>query len=144
MYDIKKTGEIIKKLRMQKGKSLECIAEEMGINIKTYRAIEKGIRGGSVDTLCVIAKYHNVALDYLVFEQVPFDEKIDCYIKILCYYTQGIHAPPSAPIFYCSICFYINAHFFCYTLLCFSFLHSMSFYNLSRLFYIVHFFLSFQ
>lgn len=77
MYDIKKTGEIIKRLRTQRGKTQECIAEEMGINIKTYRAIEKGTRGGSVDTLCVIAKYHNVTLDYLVFEQVPFEEIVD-------------------------------------------------------------------
>lgn len=77
MYDIKKTGEIIKRLRMQKGKTQERVAEEMGINIKTYRAIEKGLRGGSVDTLCVIAKYHNVTLDYLVFEQAPFEEIID-------------------------------------------------------------------
>ena len=77
MYDIKKTGEIIKKLRTQSGKTQERIAEEMGINIKTYRAIESGNRGGSVDTLCVIVKYHNVALDYLVFEQAPFEEIID-------------------------------------------------------------------
>ena len=77
MYDIKKTGEIIKKLRTQSGKTQERIAEEMGINIKTYRAIESGNRGGSVDTLCVIAQYHNVTLAYLVLEQVPFDEKTD-------------------------------------------------------------------
>lgn len=77
MYDIKRTGEIIQKLRRQRGKTQECIAEEMGINIKTYRALENGSRGGSVDTLCVIAKYHNVTLDYLVFEQFSFDEKID-------------------------------------------------------------------
>ena len=67
MYDIKKTGEIIKKLRLQKGKTQECVAEEMGINIKTYRAIENGIRGGSVDTLCVIAQYFKVTIDYLIY-----------------------------------------------------------------------------
>ena len=39
MHDIKKTGEIIKKLRTQSGKTQERIAEEMGINIKTYRAL---------------------------------------------------------------------------------------------------------
>lgn len=77
MYDIKKTGKIIKKLRMQQGKTQERIADEMGINIKTYRAIENGMRGGSVDTLCVIAQYHNVTLDYLVFEQTFIDEKLD-------------------------------------------------------------------
>lgn len=76
MYDIKKTGEIIKKLRTQKGKTQECIAEEMGINIKTYRAIENGSRGGSVDTLCVIAQYFDVTIDYLIYginENVAID-----------------------------------------------------------------------
>ena len=67
MYDIERTGKIIKKLRMQKGKTQESIAEEMGINIKTYRAIEKGIRGGSVDTLCLMAEHFNCSLDYLIY-----------------------------------------------------------------------------
>lgn len=67
MYDIKKTGEIIKILRKQKGKTQECIAEEMGINIKTYRAIENGSRGGSVDTLCLVARHFNCSLDYLIY-----------------------------------------------------------------------------
>lgn len=66
MYDIKKTGQIIKRLRMQKGKTQERVAEEMGINIKTYRAIENGSRGGSVDTLCVIAQYFDVTIDFLI------------------------------------------------------------------------------
>ena len=67
MYDIKKTGEIIKKLRKQKGKTQECVAEEMGINIKTYRAIETGTRGGSIDTMCLIAEYFACSLDYLIY-----------------------------------------------------------------------------
>lgn len=67
MYDIKKTGEIIKSLRLQRRKTQECIAEEIGINIKTYRAIETGMRGGSVDTLCLIAEYFGCTLDYLIY-----------------------------------------------------------------------------
>lgn len=67
MYDIERTGEIIKGLRKQREKTQECVANEMGINIKTYRAIEKGIRGGSVDTLCLIAEYFGCTLDYLIY-----------------------------------------------------------------------------
>lgn len=67
MYDIKKTGGIIKALRLQRSKTQECIAEEIGINIKTYRAIETGMRGGSVDTLCLIAEYFGCTLDYLIY-----------------------------------------------------------------------------
>ncbi len=66
MYDIKITGEIIKNLRKQRDKTQECIAEEIGINLKTYRAIESGTRGGSVDTLYLIAEYFGCTLDYLV------------------------------------------------------------------------------
>lgn len=66
MYDIIRTGEIIKDLRKQRDKTQERVAEEIGINIKTYRAIETGIRGGSIDTLCLIAEYFGCTLDYLV------------------------------------------------------------------------------
>ncbi len=67
MYDIKKTGEIIRELRKQRGKTQEFVAGEMGINIKTYRAIETGVRGGSVDTLCLIAEYFSCSVDYLIY-----------------------------------------------------------------------------
>ena len=77
MYDIKKTGKIIKKLRMQNGKSQEAVAMETGINIKTYRSIETGVRGSRVDTLCALAEYYNVTLDYLVFGNDTIAEVIE-------------------------------------------------------------------
>ena len=77
MYDIKKTGKIIKKLRMQKGKSQANVSIETGINIKTYRAIESGVRGGRIDTLCTLAEYHNVTLDYLIFGKNTITEVIE-------------------------------------------------------------------
>lgn len=82
MYDIEKTGEIIKELRKKQGKTQECVANEMGINIKTYRAIEKGVRGGSVDTLCLIAQYFDVTIDYLVYG-IDTDDKIDVFLARL-------------------------------------------------------------
>lgn len=80
MYDIKKTGKIIKKLRMQNGKSQETVAMETGINIKTYRSIETGVRGSRVDTLCALAEYYNVTLDYLVFGNDTIAEVIEEHV----------------------------------------------------------------
>lgn len=69
MYDMKQTGATIKYLRTSSGKSQEYVSADMGLNIKTYRAIESGARGGNIETLCIIAEYFNVTLDYLVHGQ---------------------------------------------------------------------------
>lgn len=68
-YDVKKTAGIIKELRKHSELTQEVAAEEMGINIKTYQAAEQGSRGLSIDTLCIIADYFTVTLDYLVTER---------------------------------------------------------------------------
>lgn len=38
----------------------------MGINVKTYRAIEQGQRGASVDTLLLLSEYFDVSMDFLI------------------------------------------------------------------------------
>ena len=73
-YDVKKTAGIIKELRKHKELTQEVAAEEMGINIKTYQAAEQGSRGLSIDTLCIIADYFMVTLDYLVTERREANE----------------------------------------------------------------------
>nr|WP_294485078.1 helix-turn-helix transcriptional regulator [uncultured Anaerosporobacter sp.] len=65
-YDLQKTAGIIKNLRRQRKMGQETVASDMGINIKTYQATEQGSRGVRIDTLCVIADYFHVTLDYLV------------------------------------------------------------------------------
>lgn len=66
MYDIVESGKRLKELRISAGKTQEQTAVDMGIGIKTYQAVEQGQRGGSVDTLLLIAEYFGVSLDYLV------------------------------------------------------------------------------
>lgn len=68
-YDVNKTAGIIKELRKHRELTQEVAAEEMEINIKTYQAAEQGSRGLSIDTLCIIADYFMVTLDYLVTER---------------------------------------------------------------------------
>lgn len=65
-YDLERTALIIKSLRTKRKKVQEEVACEMGINIKTYQAAEQGSRGVKIDTLCIIADYYDVTLDYLI------------------------------------------------------------------------------
>lgn len=65
-YNLGRTASIIKDLRTKKKKVQEEVADEMGINIKTYQAAEQGSRGVKIDTLCIMAGYYDVSLDYLI------------------------------------------------------------------------------
>lgn len=65
-YEVGKTAGMIKKLRRESRRTQEKVSDDMGINIKTYQAAEQGTRGVSIDTLCIIADYFHVSLDYLV------------------------------------------------------------------------------
>ena len=76
MYDMVRTGATIKYLRTSMGKSQECVSADMGLNIKTYRAIENGVRSGNIESLCVIAEYFNVTLDYLNHGQAHWVEEV--------------------------------------------------------------------
>lgn len=76
MYEMKRTGATIKYLRTSMGKSQEYVAADMDLNIKTYRAIENGVRSGNIETLCIIAEYFNVSLDYLINGQAHCVEEV--------------------------------------------------------------------
>ena len=66
MFVLCENGSVIKELRVKKGKTQEKVAEEIGMNIKTYRALENGARVGRIDSLCILARYFDVSLDYIV------------------------------------------------------------------------------
>ena len=76
-YEVGKTAKIIKNLRKESGKTQEIIAEGTGINIKTYQAAEQGTRGVSIDTLCIIASYFQVTLDYLITGVKANNDRVD-------------------------------------------------------------------
>ncbi len=62
MYDLKNISKSLKELRKQKGYTQERMAAEIGMNIETYKAIERGNRAGSIDSLCLMAEYFCVSL----------------------------------------------------------------------------------
>lgn len=66
MYDIRETGRRIQELRRREGKTQEQAAADSGISVKTYRAIEQGQRGASIDTLLLLAEHFGVSVDFLV------------------------------------------------------------------------------
>lgn len=74
MYELAQVSERVKELRKNTGKTQEQISEELGMNIKTYRAIETGARVGKIDTLCLLADYFHTSLDYLVGREEGLQE----------------------------------------------------------------------
>lgn len=53
-------------LRKERGISQERLAQETGLKIDTYRAIEQGKTKGRIDTLAILTDYFHVSLDYLI------------------------------------------------------------------------------
>ena len=83
MYELTKVGERIKCLRRKTGKTQEEVSEELGMNIKTYRAIETGARVGKIDTLCLLVEYFHTSLDYLAGREEKLAEGLDIRIDNL-------------------------------------------------------------
>lgn len=70
-YDIKASGNRIKRLRIDRNLSQEIVSEKIGISIDGYRKIERGVNGAKVDTLICIADYYGVSLDFIVTGKEP-------------------------------------------------------------------------
>lgn len=66
MYNIVETGKRIRELRMREKKTQEQAAADVGICVRTYRVVEQGRRGCSVDTLLLFAEHFGVSLDFLI------------------------------------------------------------------------------
>lgn len=66
-YDVQKSAERIKKLRIGSNLTQSEAAEQMGFSLSGYRKLERGQNGGSVDSLIMVADYYHISLDYLVY-----------------------------------------------------------------------------
>ncbi len=65
-YDIKRSGERIRQLRIQYGYTQEKLAGELNIDRSLLSHVEAGKRGCSVDLLIQLASIFDVSLDMLV------------------------------------------------------------------------------
>ena len=66
-YDVQKSAERIRNLRIGRNLTQNEAAEKMGFSIGGYRKLEQGWNGGSVDSLILVAEFFHVSLDYLVY-----------------------------------------------------------------------------
>ena len=67
IYDIKRSGECIRRLRIQHGYTQEQLAGELNIDRSLISHVEAGKRGCSVDLLVRFSDFFDVSLDLLVF-----------------------------------------------------------------------------
>lgn len=77
MYDFLNVGERVKELRLQQKRTQEEISNALGMNLKTYQAVEGGRRVGRVDTLCMLADYFDTTVDYLLGSDRELDRTIE-------------------------------------------------------------------
>lgn len=69
MDSIKNLGTAIQKARINRGISQEKLAEAMDVTPTHIRHIESGHRKPSVELLFALAKYLDISLDSIVFNQ---------------------------------------------------------------------------
>lgn len=65
-YDVKKSGERIRQLRVQCGYTQEEFAKTLNVDRSTLSRIESGKRSCSLDLLIQLSDLFGVTLDYLV------------------------------------------------------------------------------
>lgn len=65
-YDIKRSGDRIRQLRVQNGYTQEKLAEALNIDQSYYGRIETGKRGCPVDLFIQLSDLFGVSLDYLI------------------------------------------------------------------------------
>lgn len=70
-YDVQKSAERIRNLRIGRNLTQNEAAEQMGFSFSGYRKLEGGWNGGSVDSLMQVAEFYHVSLDYLVYGKKP-------------------------------------------------------------------------
>ena len=65
-FDSVAAGSRIKSVREEHGITAVKASDELNISLSTYRKIESGERGLSVDVLLLISEYYGVSTDYIL------------------------------------------------------------------------------
>lgn len=72
-YDVKQSGDRIRRLRMNAGYTQEKMAEELNVDRSFYGRIETGKKGCSIDLLVQLSQMFDVSLDYLILGRCSAD-----------------------------------------------------------------------
>ncbi len=70
-YDMEKSGDRIRQLRMKNGFTQEKAAEALNVDRSFYSHIESGKKGCSIDLFIQLSDLFQVSLDYLVLGRYP-------------------------------------------------------------------------
>ena len=70
-YDVKRSGERIRQLRIQNGYTQERLAEVLKIDQSFLSRVESGSKGCSVDLFVQFSDVFHVSLDFLILDQKP-------------------------------------------------------------------------
>ena len=65
-YDMKKSGERIRQLRIDNGLTQEQVAEALNISRTFYSRVETGEKGCSIDLFVQVSNLFHISLDYLI------------------------------------------------------------------------------
>lgn len=76
-YDMKRSGDRIRRLRIEKGLTQEKVAEALNIDQSFYGRVESGKKGCSVDLFIQLSALFNVSLDYLILGRYS-DKFLEC------------------------------------------------------------------
>ena len=63
----------LKELRKQNNKTQEDISKHLNVARSTYNGYEQGFSEPSIETLCKLADFYNITLDYLVCREFNND-----------------------------------------------------------------------
>ncbi len=72
-YDIKKSGERIRQIRIKSGVTQEQVAGALNIDRSFYSRVEAGKKGCSVDLFIQLSNLFHVSLDYLILGRYSGD-----------------------------------------------------------------------
>ena len=82
-YNMAKTGERIRQLRIKSGLTQEKVANLLNVDQSFYGHIETGKKGCSVDLFIQLSAFFGVSLDYLILGKVLGDLPNEADLKQL-------------------------------------------------------------
>ena len=82
-YNMAKTGERIRQLRIKSGLTQEKVANLLNVDQSFYGRIETGKKGCSVDLFIQLSAFFGVSLDYLILGKVLGDLPNEADLKQL-------------------------------------------------------------
>ena len=66
MFDVKKMGEQIARLRMERSYTQEQLADQIGVSTQFLSDAERGVTGMSVNTIVKLCGVLNISADFLL------------------------------------------------------------------------------